>query len=490
MGMEAQETKFSFVYHEVKQRILTNQIPPGDYMPSSRILCHQFNVSRYTINRVFEALQKEGYIEIKPRIAPIVLPREAVIKQGTEGIDILRSRDNILQLYQTFALILPSLLSFAAKHCNLEILYHYKKAMKVSRMGISAGGWRPVSNLLKEILTVGGSPLLGNLYSVFELHSHLSFFTENSTFFLKVLRKDSIPITANLISILKEKDTHVMYTQLTHLLHKFVYAVQETLQHLADTLETYPLQSPAAFSWRPTRGKDYFYTRIVSDLNRRIGRGDYPRGTFLPSEKQLAAIYNVSVSTIRKALTELSQRGFVKTINGKGTMIITPDDTRVRQILPNPGRTEEALRYLHALQLLALIIHPATVNAAAKFKKRELKSLEEKLYLPDSICIIDIFEAILYHTDAQPLKSILEEAFRLTEWGHYIAYYDHKKQVLQTVNKGLRLAVHELHTGDYIEFANRIADCYYHIFQHARDIMTNKYGFSSAASIQLPEKYY
>ena len=171
-------------------------------------------------------------------------------------------------------------------------------------------------------------------------------------------------------------------------------------------------------------------------------------------------------------------------------MIITPDDTRVRQILPNPGRTEEALRYLHALQLLALIMHPATVNAAAKFKKKELKSLEEKLYLPDSICIIDIFEAILYHTDAQPLKSILEEAFRLTEWGHYIAYYDHKKQVLQTVNKGLRLAVHELHTGDYIEFANRIADCYYHIFQHARDIMTNKYGFSSAASIQLPEKYY
>ncbi len=84
--MEAQETKFSFVYHEVKQRILTNQIPPGDYMPSSRILCHQFNVSRYTINRVFEALQKEGYIEIKPRIAPIVLPREAVIQQENEGI--------------------------------------------------------------------------------------------------------------------------------------------------------------------------------------------------------------------------------------------------------------------------------------------------------------------------------------------------------------------------------------------------------------------
>ena len=59
MGMEAQETKFSFVYHEVKQRILTNQIPPGDYIPSSRILCHQFNVSRYPFSsRLSLSLQK------------------------------------------------------------------------------------------------------------------------------------------------------------------------------------------------------------------------------------------------------------------------------------------------------------------------------------------------------------------------------------------------------------------------------------------------
>lgn len=35
MGMEAQGNEISFVYHEVKQLSLQNQIPPGDYyMPS------------------------------------------------------------------------------------------------------------------------------------------------------------------------------------------------------------------------------------------------------------------------------------------------------------------------------------------------------------------------------------------------------------------------------------------------------------------------
>ncbi|WP_219666636.1 GntR family transcriptional regulator, partial [Clostridioides difficile] len=82
-----------------------------------------------------------------------------------------------------------------------------------------------------------------------------------------------------------------------------------------------------------------------------------PRGTYLPYEKQLANQYGVSVSTIRKALAELEQRGLIKTLNGKGTVVIEPDDSQVKQLLSNSRRTEEALQYLHALQLLVLIIH-------------------------------------------------------------------------------------------------------------------------------------
>ena len=66
--MEHQETKFSFVYNEVKQRILNGQVLPGNSLPSSRMLCDQYHVSRYTVNRVFDALKKDGLIEIQPRL--------------------------------------------------------------------------------------------------------------------------------------------------------------------------------------------------------------------------------------------------------------------------------------------------------------------------------------------------------------------------------------------------------------------------------------
>lgn len=56
--MEHQETKFSFVYNEVKQRILNGQLLPGNSLPSSRMLCDQYHVSRYTVNRVLTAVEK------------------------------------------------------------------------------------------------------------------------------------------------------------------------------------------------------------------------------------------------------------------------------------------------------------------------------------------------------------------------------------------------------------------------------------------------
>ena len=74
--MKQEETKYTFVYNEIKQRILSGQIPYGKCLPSSRMLCEQFHVSRYTINRVFDTLREENFIEIQPRLAPTVLLKE------------------------------------------------------------------------------------------------------------------------------------------------------------------------------------------------------------------------------------------------------------------------------------------------------------------------------------------------------------------------------------------------------------------------------
>jgi len=487
--VEHQETKFSFVYNEVKQRILNGQVLPGNSLPSSRMLCDQYHVSRYTVNRVFDALKKDGLIEIQPRLAPVVLDGEKM--PGSEHIlrDILKKREGLVQIYRTWTLVLPPLLVFASQNCSLEMMPHYKQAMRVSRTGVKAGGWRAFSAFDRDILKIGGSPLLCDLYSTFELYHELTFFTEQCACFYDFFPRGSVPFAGVVMDIMKDTEPAARYSRLTALYQRLTSAIERTLKHLTETAPDCPPPSGVSFSWRPMRGKDYFYARIVGDLNQKIGSGTYPRGTYLPHEKELASRYDVSLSTVRKALNELGQRGFVKTLNGKGTVVIAPDASRVSQMISTSRRTEEALRYLQALQLLALIIYPAALSAAPLFTAKDLDELEKNFAMPDSICMIEIVDAILKHIELAPLRIILTETFRLTEWGHYIAYYADKKQVLREINEQIASSVQYLRAGDAASFADCVADCYRHVLKRAKVYMLENYNFYKAASVRIPEKY-
>jgi len=65
------------------------------------------------------------------------------------------------------------------------------------------------------------------------------------------------------------------------------------------------------------------YTQVKDALFKRIGAGEWPPGTFLPSEHALAKEYSVSQGTLRKALNELTSEGRVVRYQGKGTAVPT-----------------------------------------------------------------------------------------------------------------------------------------------------------------------
>ena len=147
-------------------------------------------------------------------------------------------------------------------------------------------------------------------------------------------------------------------------------------------------------------------------------------------------------------------------------------------MLPTPRRSQEALQYLHALQLLVLIIHPAASIAAPRLSPTDLEKLEGTFSQAESIYIIAMFEVILNHVDLKPLQVILTEAFRLTEWGHYIAYYDNKKLVIQKLNKKVLEAFQYLREGNVTAFADGITDCYRYILKRAKEYMIKNTGFT------------
>ncbi|MGH3632018.1 MAG: GntR family transcriptional regulator [Sciscionella sp.] len=64
--------------------------------------------------------------------------------------------------------------------------------------------------------------------------------------------------------------------------------------------------------------------RVARVLREAIDSGQYPPGVLLPSEKLIAANFEVSAPTVRESLAILSAEGRVKTVNGKGTLVLEP----------------------------------------------------------------------------------------------------------------------------------------------------------------------
>jgi len=68
-------------------------------------------------------------------------------------------------------------------------------------------------------------------------------------------------------------------------------------------------------------GRQPKYLRIHRELSDRIASGQWPAGSLLPSQQQLAAQFGVSVMTLRQALQLLADEGLVQTRHGAGTYV-------------------------------------------------------------------------------------------------------------------------------------------------------------------------
>ncbi len=66
------------------------------------------------------------------------------------------------------------------------------------------------------------------------------------------------------------------------------------------------------------------YLELTRKLRRQIERGELHGA--MPSEMELAAQWQVSKTTVRKALRELRRAGLVETYHGHGSRVVPPEE--------------------------------------------------------------------------------------------------------------------------------------------------------------------
>lgn len=64
------------------------------------------------------------------------------------------------------------------------------------------------------------------------------------------------------------------------------------------------------------------FEAIYKDIKQKIESEEYPFQELLPSENKMVTIYGCSRNTIRRAIAELTEEGYVQPLHGKGVRVI------------------------------------------------------------------------------------------------------------------------------------------------------------------------
>lgn len=70
------------------------------------------------------------------------------------------------------------------------------------------------------------------------------------------------------------------------------------------------------------------YSQLKNLIIDKIENGEYPEDSKIPSEQELCDMYNISRPTVRQAITELTNNGYLYKEKGKGTFV-APSKSRI-----------------------------------------------------------------------------------------------------------------------------------------------------------------
>lgn len=110
------------------------------------------------------------------------------------------------------------------------------------------------------------------------------------------------------------------------------------------------------------KGAQPLYHQIKQILKDKIENGEYKAGEIIPSESELQTIFNVSRITVRQAINELVNEGYLSRKRGKGTIVI-------------PHRIEENLSHIRSFtdEMIARGLKPSTSFAEVSITKAPKK---------------------------------------------------------------------------------------------------------------------
>lgn len=482
--MLEKQTLYDYLYTNLRELIVSGRITYGHRFPSISELCEFYNIGIRTVKDVIRTLKEEGYIETKERKASIVIyqydKRENEAKIAKY---ILEHELEIITVYQTMALIIPEITAFSVMAWNKADL-NCKVIEKLHDLNAEniVVSEKVYVEIIYELLVQTNNRLLSDLFTNLDMYARPVYFIKQKNYidYLKdkISNDDIIALSVALIKQDKKEIVNCLET----LYQQIIMAVEKTI---FDLNQHYPATniSQQSYLWNAERGRKHLYIQIIRDLIDKIFLGTYPQETFLPHEAQLAEIYGVGVSTIRKSLKIMNDFGLCKTMNVLGTKVEIKKGEFINKLINNKHYQQDLMTYLYALQTM-LILFPIAVKAA-NIDSSKIKQLEE-IINSDKILIECLIDFVIENVLLLPFKQILSEINDIIHWGYYYALYFDEDISTNIINLKSEIAYNQLCKGNTEQFINEVTFCFKHTLVTYKDCLI-EYGLNSAKNIIIPE---
>lgn len=160
--------------------------------------------------------------------------------------------------------------------------------------------------------------------------------------------------------------------------------------------------------------KTVLYKQVVKDLEKRIIAGIYQKGDLLPSEKEMIESFGVSRITIRKALSILSDMGFIRTVQGKGSEVLFSMDGKENEDEFTDAIAEYRESFMSSTQIRLMLEPQIAREVALTATTEQIRQLVEMM--SDDEKLEDSYEfhmTLAFMLGNEPLIEIMNKLFML-----------------------------------------------------------------------------
>ena len=166
------------------------------------------------------------------------------------------------------------------------------------------------------------------------------------------------------------------------------------------------------------------YQQIKQLVLRALDMGEWKPGEVIPSEFELAARFQVSQGTVRKAVDELAAENILIRRQGKGTFVSTHHEPNVRfrflRLAASEGRTSPTQSHVlscqrfranaHAAQQLDLRVGESLIYIRRVLTFDEVPTVVDDIYLPSAL-FKGLTSTLLEAHKGVPLYGLFETEF-------------------------------------------------------------------------------